>query len=502
MTGCFDSAVPGVAFSSTGAHVSMIIENREELVANGNTKGRKLALDIIDYAMESIDAAGLTRNLVSVDGDVLKVGDLTYNLSKMGDIYVLGAGKGVLQIAEALENVLGERIKRGLVIEKRLGDMKRGLERIGSFKTIEVLQGGHPVPDEVALEGAKEIIEIAEGAGVGDLVFFCVQGGCSSLTTLPATGLSLEDIKETTKALLECGADIRAVSLVRTATTLLRQGSLAKHVHPAEIINLVVNDYVWDFPRFSCSSQEQHRDSYYAGWGPCVPVMESDRSRLESVVDILRGYDVWEKIPHSVKDYLTHADLSSHAQTVKDFERMGIKWHTFVLAGPEYGAEAANRVAQEIGVNSIILSSAIEGEAAEVGVVYAAIAKEIAKNGRPLSAPCALIASGEMTVTIVGEHGEGGRNQECVLSAALKLDGSKDVVVASVGTDGTDGPTSIAGGIVDGYTVKRAREKGIDIFENLKKHNSFYVLTELGDGIRFNEPGNNVCDLSLIIVTD
>jgi glycerate-2-kinase len=223
---------------------------------------------------------------------------------------------------------------------------------------------------------------------------------------------------------------------------------------------------------------------------------------LESVVDILKGYGVWENIPQSVKNHLTHAALSSYTQTVKDFQRMGIKWHTFVLADPEYGAEAANRVAQGIGLNSMILSSAIEGEAAEVGVVYAAIAKEIVKNGRPLSPPCALIASGEMTVTIVGEHGEGGRNQECVLSAALKLDGSRDIVVASVGTDGTDGPTGIAGGIVDGHTVKRAQDKGIDIFEHLRKHNSSCVLTELGDAIRFNEPGNNVCDLSLIIVTD
>ena len=122
-------------------------------------------------------------------------------------------------------------------------------------------------------------------------------------------------------------------------------------------------------------------------------------------------------------------------------------------------------------------------------------------NGRPLNPPCAIISSGETTVTLLGKHGEGGRNQECVLSAALKINGCREIVIASICTDGTDGPTHIAGGIVDGCTVKRAEAKGIDIFDNLKKHNSSYVLTALGDAILFDQPGNNVCDLSLIIVT-
>jgi glycerate-2-kinase len=473
----------------------MIIENREQLLSHGNVTGRRMALDIIDRTMKSIDAAGLTRELVSVDGDVLQVAKLTFDLSEVRDLYVLGAGKGVLQIAEALEDLLGDRIKRGLIIEKRLEGMQRGLERIRRLRHIRVLQGGHPVPDEVSVAGARELVEIARGAGEGDLVFFCVQGGCTSLTTLPADGLSLQDVKLTTEALLRCGADIEAVNTVRSGITLLRQGSLVKYLHPAEIINIVVNDYVWSFP------QNGERTGYHAGWGPCVPALESDRRRLESVVELLKGYDIWEEIPEPVQEHLTHTDVTSHVQTAQDLQRMGAKWHSFVLADPEFGAEAAHRTAQEIGLSAMLLSSTLEGEAAEVGTVYAAIAKEIVKNGRPLGPPCAIIAAGEMTVTIIGEHGQGGRNQECVLSSALALDGGHEIVVASVGTDGTDGPTPFAGGIVDGYTVARARGRGMDILEHLRRHNSSHVLAELGDAIRFNEPGCNVCDLSLILVT-
>jgi len=475
----------------------MIIKNRDELLSHGNIEGRKIALDIIDYAMEAIDAYELTRKLISIEGNILNVGSLTYDLSKVGDIYVLGAGKAVLQIAEALENILGDRIKKGTVIEKRLDSMTRGLERIKKFRKIKVIQGSHPVPDEVVVRGAKEILEIAKEAGEGDLVFFCVQGGCTCLTTLPAEGLSLEDVKEMTDLLLKSGADVEAVNAVRIPITTLSEGRLAKHIHPAEIINIVVNDAVWSYP------QGWYKSWYdIGGWGPSVPVQGSKRDDFKIAISILKKYKLWEKVPDPVKKRLRNPDPSLLAQTIMDFERMGIKYHTFVLATPEDGAVAAKKGAEEIGINSMILSSTIEGEAREVGTVFAGIAKEVAKNGRPLKPPCVIISSGETTVTIVGEHGEGGRNQECALSAALKIDGGKNIVIASLSTDGTDGPTYIAGGIVDGYTMERAKEKGIDIFENLERHNSSYVLRELGDAIFFNEPGNNVCDLALIVVTE
>lgn len=473
----------------------MIVENRNQLLSHGHVPGRRLALDIIDRTLERIDAARLTRQRVRLEGSLLHVDGASYDLSRVRHIYVLGAGKGVLQIAEAIEAILGTRITGGLVVEKRLQGMPRAHERIARLRRVEVRQGGHPIPDQLGLEATREIVEIIRQAGPDDLLFCCVQGGCTSLTTLPAPGLSLEEVQQTTDILLKSGADIEAVNIVRTAVTCSRQGSLARHAGATQIINLAVIDAVWSYPR----GREQ--DPRYAGWGPCVPVREAVRRRLELAVPTLQQFDAWEQVPSAVREHLLRLDPAEHAQTAADLQQRGVRWQNVVLAAPEDGAETALLAARELGLNATVLSAAMEGEAAEVGVVYAAVAKEITRSGRPLRPPCAVIVFGEMTVTLAGAPGEGGRNQECVLSAALKLEGSPNAVVVSVGTDGTDGPTEVAGGIVDGQTVGRARELGLDLTAHLKLHDATPALRGLGDAVYFNQPGNNLCDLSLIVVT-
>jgi len=476
----------------------MIIKNRDEILSHGNIKGRTIALDIIDSTMEAIDACRLTHNVIKKENHILKISDtLTYDLSEIKNIYVLGAGKAVIQIAQALEEILGDRITQGIVVEKKMDDMDKGLERIKKLQRIKVFQGGHPVPDEVSLRGAEKILEISSRADKKDLVFFCVQGGCTSLTTLPIDGIALKDIQETNDLLLKSGADVTTINTVRSAITQLSRGRLARYIYPAEIINLVVNDYVWNYPI-------KPENAYNWGWGPTVPVRgyrESDDAQA-IIHDVQKSF-LWDKLPSSIRKQLLNFDPQHGSMTVADYEEMGITYHTFMLADPETSACAAQRAAETMpGLNSMILSTAVEGEAKEVGIMLAGIAKEIAKNGRPLTVPSVVIASGEKTVTITGEHGSGGRNQEAVLSAVRKIQEAHNVVIASIGTDGTDGPTSIAGGIVDGYTLQRAMEKKIDLSECLNDHNSSHALTELGDAIFFNEPGNNVCDLSLIIVTD
>ena len=472
----------------------MIVKNREELLSHGNIRARKTALDIIDQAMERIDASRLTRELVQRENDMLKVGSFYFDLSRAGDIYVLGAGKAVLQIAEALEDILGDRISRGVVVEKRLDGMPKGLERIGRFKRIKVLQASHPVPDEAAVEGARKILAVAEKATAQDMVFFCVQGGCTCLTTLPAPGLTIEDLRQTTQVLLESGADIIVLNAVRNALTTLSSGRLAQYIHPAFIINLVVNDYVLRYP------QAAQGGRYGAGWGPAVPVSEKRRLDFAAALDALDEHGLWAKLPEPVALYLKRHKDDRQVLTTEDFAGMGIRQHTLVLADPQDAAEAACRAATDLGLNALVLSSCLEGEAREVGIMLAGIAAEIARNQRPAPAPCAVICAGEKTVTLTGPHGEGGRNQECALSAAQRIDGARQVAIASVGTDGTDGPTDIAGGIVDGYSMERAREMGIGLTEALQSHSSAQTLGALGDAIYFNEPGNNVCDLSVIVV--
>jgi len=188
-------------------------------------------------------------------------------------------------------------------------------------------------------------------------------------------------------------------------------------------------------------------------------------------------------------------------ETPKPHDFKDLKIHNIVLADNEIMCEAAKERAEELGFKSLILSTKLEGESREVGVVLASIAKEIEEKGRPVKPPCVLILGGETTVTLTGSYGKGGPSQELVLGASLRIAGSKKVVIASIDTDGTDGPTEIAGGIVDGYTLKRAEEKGIDIFESLKKHNCYEVLMKLQDAIITGPTGTNVMDLDIVVVT-
>ena len=449
-----------------------IIKNKEELLSHGNREGRRIALNIIEYALKTIDSYETVRKTILIDNERLVVGHLKYDLSKIRKIYVVGAGKGALRIAEALKDILGNRIKKGIIIEK--GTQGRKL------RTIKVVDGGHPIPDEAGAEGAKEIVELAKSAREDDLVFVCITGGCSALMPLPVEGISLGDKKRVTDLLLNCGATIEEINAVRKHISAIKGGRLAKYIYPAEIVNLIVIDEVAGLP-----------------WGPTVP----DATTFEDAIRALKKYDLWEKIPDSVRKHLQRGVTNPSLETPKPKDFEGLKIHNVILADNKIACEAAKKKAEELGFNSMILSTVLEGESREAGIVLACIAKEIEERNRPLKPPCVLISGGETTVTIIDEAGEGGRNQELSLASSLKIDGSKNIVITSIGTDGTDGPTDIAGGIVDGYTFGRTREKGIDIFKNLMKHNSSYVFRQLKDAIFTGPTGTNVMDLTLMVVT-
>ena len=250
-------------------------------------------------------------------------------------------------------------------------------------------------------------------------------------------------------------------------------------MHPAELINLIVVDEVAGLP-----------------WGPTVP----DTTTFDQAISVLKKYDLLERVPRSVREHLEKADPKDETPKTNDFEHEGVKTHDFILASSDTLCESSRKKAEELGYEAMILSTAVEGESREAGIVLSGVAKEIEKNNRPVKPPCVLIVGGETTVTIEGTAGEGGRNQEFALAASLEIEGSRRIVIASIGTDGTDGPTDIAGGIVDGYTVERAKNKGIDLFESLRRHNSSYVFRQLDDAIFTGSSGTNVMDLRLLVV--
>nr|NIU83023.1 DUF4147 domain-containing protein [Candidatus Thorarchaeota archaeon]NIW51562.1 DUF4147 domain-containing protein [Candidatus Korarchaeota archaeon] len=194
----------------------MIIKNKDELLSHGNIKGRRIALDILEYALDAVDSYKAVKKIVHIDKRNLIVGHLKFDLSKIGNVYVVGAGKATMPIGMALEDILGKRIRDGLII------VKRGQKR--KLKRIEVIEASHPIPDEAGLEGAKEMVKIAKNAKEGDLVFSTITGGSSALAPLPVEGISLEDKEEVTNLLLKSGAVIQEINAVRKHLSAIKGG--------------------------------------------------------------------------------------------------------------------------------------------------------------------------------------------------------------------------------------------------------------------------------------
>ncbi|MGQ9544052.1 MAG: glycerate kinase type-2 family protein [Candidatus Bathyarchaeia archaeon] len=449
-----------------------LIRNREQLVSHGNVRGREVALNIIEYALEAVDSYKATMRRVKVEDDKLNVDGSKYDLAMIKRIFVVGAGKATFPIAQALEEVLEDRIWKGLIIVKR-GESRR-------LKRIQVVEASHPLPDEAGLEGAWKTVRIVEEAQSGDLVFCAVTGGASALMPMPAGDITLEDKRVTTELLLKSGAKIDEVNAVRNHISKIKGGRLAYYIHPAQMINLIVIDEVAGQP-----------------WGPTVP----DQTTFQDAARVLEKYSLWDKVPMSVREYIEKGLRDPRLETPKTRDFKNLKVQNVILADNESLCKAAERKARDLGFRSMIISTLLEGESREVGSVLAGIAKEVDLKARPLKPPCVLITGGESTVSVRDECGLGGPSQELVLGASLKIAGNRRIVIASIDTDGTDGPTDVAGGLVDGYTFSRAEEAGLDIFEGLMKHNSCEVLTRLQDTIITGPTGTNVMDLNLIVVT-
>ena len=446
------------------------LRNRDILTSHGNIALRKAAVEIIEYALQAANPYPAVRRLVQLDGHLLSVGDLVFDLKRYERIFVMGAGKASLPIAQALEDILGDRISDGLFV------LKHGSR--ADLNRAKVIHAAHPVPDENGHRGAQAMLEMAEGCAKNDLVFAGISGGSSALLPLPVEGVSLADKQKVNQVLLHCGADIIEINAVRKHLSRIKGGWLAKAILPATLVNLTVSDVVGDPLDYIT--------------GPTVP----DTSTFDDARGVLDRYKLWGAFPQSAANYLRSGGEAQ--ETPKDFGDAPI--YTFLIVDSAAACLGAAERAAELGYEPMILTTMLKGEAREAGTFFAAIASEIVRFGRPMSAPCAIVAGGENTVTIAGECGRGGPNQEFALSACLDLVGLENVVLAAIDTDGTDGPTDLAGGVVDGATLPAAQAKGIDVFRALHDHDASRVLQELGDALVTGHTGTNVNDLRLLLV--
>ncbi|MDH4138212.1 MAG: glycerate kinase, partial [Anaerolineae bacterium] len=433
-------------------------------------KRRDQVWDILSAALAAVDPAQAIRQNVRLEEDNLQIGQRSYDLSGYKRIFVAGGGKAGSPMVAAIEETLGQRITAGLV------NVKHGYlpPEAADVQRVEIVEAGHPTPDEAGRRGAERMVEMLSDLTEKDLVICLISGGGSALMTLPQPTISLADVQALTGALLRCGATINEINAVRKHISRIKGGQLARLIHPAQVVSLILSDVVGN-PLDVIAS------------GPTVP----DTTTFAQAYGVLEKYDLLDKVPASIVEHLAAGVAGKMAETPKEGETVFATVYNLIVGSNEIAAWAALSRARELGFNTQLLSTYVEGEAREVAKVLAAIAKEMAQSGWPIPRPACLVVGGETTVTIAGE-GKGGRNQEMALAAALAIQGWEDVMVVTLATDGTDGPTDAAGGIATGETIAWARELGLHPERYLADNDSYHFFEALGELIVTGPTNTNV----------
>ena len=375
--------------------------------------------------------------------------------------YLIAVGKAAWSMAKAAADFLGSKLLKGIVVTA-YGHSK------GSLKNIEIYYGGHPVSNENTINATKKCINLAKSLSEEDELLFLVSGGGSALFEKPIDGINLDDIIDITNQLLACGANIVEMNMIRKRLSQVKAGRFAQLVSPATIFTVMLSDVVGD-----------RVDSIASG--PAVP----DKTTSEDAWKIVEKYSL--TLTDEMKKCLDK-------ETPKEITNV----KTVVTGSVKFLCNSAAKNAKELGYNPYILTTKLNCEARDAGLFLASIAQDIQSGISSFQKPCAIIAGGETVVTLKG-LGHGGRNQELALSAAKGIEGLNDTLIFSLGSDGTDGPTDAAGGMVDGKTAILLREKGFDIDEVLNRNDSYTAL-EAVEGLIITGPtGTNVNDVAVLL---
>jgi len=432
-----------------------VIKNFDALVTNTVEKYREArhdALAILDDVLEKMNGYNVIKSAVEIKGDSIVIKGKRFNLLPYKRIFLIGFGKASAAMAKAMEEIIP--FDDGIVIStenKKLGRIK-------------VYVGSHPFPSEENVRATEKIIELMKKAEEDDLVIVLISGGGSSLLCKPL--VSLKSMVEVTKELMEKGCTIEELNTVRKHLSMVKGGRLAK-LTKAKIISLIISDIIGNPIEFIAS-------------GPTC----SDSTTFKDAMKILKKYGVENKdVIKIIKDGIK----GKIEETPKHLENV----ENIVIADIEKAARYAKEMAEEMGYYAKIIGTALHGEAREIGENLAEYAIYFPRG------KSVLIAGGETTVTVRGK-GKGGRNQEMVL-AALKKISNEALVFLSCGTDGIDGNSPAAGAIADGYSYKKAEQKGLNPEEYLKENNSYEFFEKLGDAIITGYTGTNVMDLQIIV---
>ena len=385
-----------------------------------------------------------------------------------GKTVVIGCGKGVAQMASALEKSWEGELS-GVVVT-RYGFSER-------CKKIKVLEAAHPVPDKNGLMATRSIFEAINGLTADDLVIALICGGGSALLPSPPPGFSLADEQKLNEVLLKSGAPIGVMNAIRKHFSQVKGGRLALAAYPAQVATLVVSDVPGDDPAQVAS-------------GPTIP----DRVSLKETLSLIEAYRI--KIPSKIKDFFETEETDAPSYDDPRFSNNETK----LIASSKISLRAAAKKAQELGLNSYILSDSIEGRASDVGTMHAALAKFRNDLDTLFDTPAVILSGGETTVEIQDNPGRGGRNTEFLLSFAVSIENELNITALAADTDGIDGSENNAGAFCDGFTASKMRQKGCDPRLHLAKHDAWTAFNAVGELFSPGPTGTNVNDFRAILV--
>jgi hydroxypyruvate reductase len=417
---------------------------------------------ILAAAIDSVEPGLAVRRFLSFDGKSLTVSGKSFDIQ--GRVFALGIGKAAVAMTDSVAEILGTRLERGLVVTKHIPE--------SASSGLEIIEGGHPVPDERSLAAGERVEGFIKQLKADDLLICLISGGGSALVTAPRERISLEDIQTLTTALLECGARIDEINTLRRQLDRLKGGGLAGMAYPTQVISLILSDVVGN-PLEAIAS------------GPTA----LDSTSSVDALNILHHYDLINNTPAVIVSVLKQAP----AERKTEIESLG---HVLnVIVGSNLiAAQAALRQAADEGFHPYLLRTDLQGEAREIAWDLSIQLRWAWRVGDPVPRPACIVAGGESTVTVHGE-GRGGRNTELALAAVSELADFPEVMLVTLATDGEDGSTDSAGAVVSGETWRRGIELDLNAVEFLNRNDSYSYFNRLDDLLRPGPTGTNVNDL-------
>lgn len=437
-------------------------------------------LSIFKACIDAVNPYRLILQSLKIDGNILNIGSVSYDLSRFNNILVIGAGKATAAMAQAVEEFIGDKISGGLI------NVKYG--HTYPLKKIRQIEAGHPLPDEAGVKGTEEILKLIRGADENTLVICLLSGGGSALLVSPADGITFEEKIEVTKLLLSSGARIDEINTIRKHLSKIKGGRLAEISHPAALITLILSDVIGDRLDVIAS-------------GPTVP----DNSTFKDAMDVIEKYNLEDRLPENVMRLLEQGLRGEIKDTPKNGEVFFKISKIFVIGSLKHALTFAKEKAVSMGYETEIIASELHGEARDAARYLSKKAIKVQQSLKSGENPRCLISGGETTVTVKG-NGEGGRNQELALAFALEIEGMKGITMLSAGTDGTDGPTDAGGAIVDGETVTEAKKFGLvpERYLNTNDSYNFFKKIDYLSGEKHHlttgPTGTNVMDMQIITV--